>query len=109
MQTTPSKSHLDKIRHGYNHFDPSPVPKSSSLAALMSRSEVSLIRHPPRKEGRHGSLVDAQDAGDSQSDPSVAATLKELRDTVAGLSSLVEDLKSRLDQQSGVTGSEDEG
>ena len=106
-QATPSKSILDKVRHGHNRFDPSPVPKKSSLAALMSRSEVSLVRRPATGEDRHGSTVDARNTGDGRADASTAADLRELSCMVSQLSDLMEDLKSRLDQQSGLSGNED--
>lgn len=75
----------------------------------MSRSEVSLVRHPGRGEDRHGSTAaDGQAAGDEQSDASIAADLRELKRMVARLGTHVDELRSRLDQQPRPAGSEDD-
>ena len=108
--TTPSKNILDRFRHAHDRFTPSPAPKSSSLAALMSRSEISLVRHPATQEDKQGSLANASNSGGGLSNASLSADLREMKRMMAGLSGLVEELRTRLDQQSDlVRGEGDEG
>ena len=112
-QTTPRKGALDRVRQSNYCFDPSPGPKPSNLAALMSRSEVSLIRHPRTRDNKLdnklGPTLDTQNPSDNRPDASVAADLEELKRMVNGLGGLLEELTLRLDHRlSDLSGSEED-
>ena len=84
---------------------PSSVSKSSTLAALMSRSDISLVRHPTA--GHNVSVAEAEPS-EMRSLASIAEEVKELKQMVANLSQLMSELSPRFDKPSGAFGTEDE-
>ena len=103
---TPRKSVLNRVRQDNDRFSQSPAAGTTTLAALMSRSEISLVKRPVTRRGGESQAVHAPNRNEELLDVSITADLGELKRMVTGLCDLVEELKGKLDHQSGPAGSE---